>query len=140
MADTPHRPAHRPRPMSPFLTVYRWTPTMAASITHRVSGIGLGFGLAVLTWWLFAAARGPEVFGTFLDLATTPLGQVILFGFTWALSFHLLNGIRHLAWDLGYGFGPKGANMWSIAIYVLSVLVPVGLFALAYTGNGGFYQ
>jgi succinate dehydrogenase / fumarate reductase cytochrome b subunit len=139
MADSPHPTARRARPLSPHLTHYRWTPTMASSITHRVSGIGLGLGMAVLTWWLYAAARGPEPFTTFLSLATTPLGQVILFGFAWALSFHLLNGIRHLAWDLGYGFDPKGANMWSIVIYVFSVLIPVGLFALAYTGNGGYY-
>ena len=140
MADSPHPTARRPRPLSPHLTHYRWTPTMASSITHRLTGIGLGLGMAVLTWWLYAAARGPEAFTTFLDLASTPLGQVILFGIAWALSFHLLNGIRHLFWDLGYGFNPRTANLWSFAIYSLSVLVPVALFALAYTGNGGFYQ
>jgi len=140
MADSPHATARRPRPLSPFTSIYKWTPTMASSITHRVTGVGLGLGMAVLAWWLFAAARGPEPFGTFLSLASTPLGQVFLFGFAWALSFHLLNGIRHLAWDLGYGFNPKSANMWSFAIYALSILVPLGLFALAYTGNGGFYQ
>jgi len=140
MADSPHATARRPRPLSPFTTIYKWTPTMASSITHRVTGVGLGLGMAVLAWWLFAAARGPEPFNAFLSLASTPLGQVILFGFGWALSFHLLNGIRHLAWDLGYGFDPKSANMWSFAIYALSILVPLGLFALAYTGNGGFYQ
>ncbi len=113
---------------------------MASSITHRVSGVGLGLGMAVLTWWLFAAARGPEPFNLFLSLAMTPLGEVILFGFAWALSYHLLNGIRHLAWDLGYGFNPKSANMWSVAIFALSILLPVALFVLAYTGNGGFYQ
>ena len=139
MADSPHAPAHRPRPLSPHLMHYRWTPTMASSITHRFSGIGLGLGMAVLAWWLFAAARGPEPFMTFLNLAETPLGQVILFGFAWALSYHLLNGIRHLIWDLGYGYDPKASNMWSIVIYVFSVLIPVGLFALAYTGNGGYY-
>lgn len=140
MADSPHATARRPRPLSPFTTIYKWTPTMASSITHRVTGVGLGLGMAVLAWWLFAAARGPEPFDTFLSLANTPLGQVILFGFAWALSFHLLNGIRHLAWDLGYGFDPKTSNMWSFAIYGLSILLPLALFALAYTGNGGFYQ
>jgi len=138
MADSPHSTARRPRPMSPFWN-YHWSPTMASSITHRISGIGLGLGMAVLTWWLFAAARGPEPFTTFLSLAETPLGEVILFGFAWALSFHMLNGIRHLAWDLGYGFNPKSSNMWSVAIYAGSVLIPVALFALAYTGNGGYY-
>jgi succinate dehydrogenase / fumarate reductase cytochrome b subunit len=139
MADSPHAQAHRVRPLSPHLMHYRPTPTMISSITHRISGIGLGLGMAVLAWWLFAAARGPEPFNLFLSLAVTPLGQVILFGFAWALSYHLLAGIRHLIWDLGYGFDPKSANRWSLAIFTLSFLLPIGIFALAYTGNGGYY-
>jgi succinate dehydrogenase / fumarate reductase cytochrome b subunit len=139
MAETPQA-AHRPRPLSPFLTVYRWTPTMATSITHRVTGVGMAAGMAVIAWWLMAAASGPEVFNGFTGLASSVLGQIILFGFAWALAFHLLNGIRHLFWDVGYGFPPKAANQWSVLIIVLSLLIPAALFALAYAGFGGFYQ
>lgn len=139
MAETPQA-AHRPRPLSPFVTIYRWTPTMATSITHRVTGIALAAGMAVIAWWLMAAASGPEVFNAFTGLASSILGQIVLFGFAWALAFHLLNGIRHLFWDVGYGFAPKTANQWSVTIFVLSVLIPLGLFALARAGFGGFYQ
>ena len=67
-------------------------------------------------------------------------GGVVALGFAWALAFHLLNGIRHLFWDVGYGFPPKAANQWSVLIIVLSLLIPAVLFALAYAGFGGFYQ
>ncbi len=120
MAETPQA-AHRPRPLSPFLTVYRWTPTMATSITHRVTGVGMAAGMAVIAWWLMAAASGPEVFNSFTGLASSVLG------------------IRHLFWDVGYGFPPKAANQWSVLIIVLSLLIPAALFALAYAGFGGFY-
>lgn len=132
--------APRQRPLSPFLTIYHWYPTMATSIVHRVTGIGLALGTLLLAWWLVAAASGIEAYRNFSQIAASPIGLFVLFGFTWALAFHLLNGIRHLAWDMGYGFNPKSANMMSWLIIVLSVLLAAGAFAAAYTGHGGFYR
>lgn len=142
MADHPHEtgaPATR-RPLSPHLTIYRWQVTMLASITHRVTGIGLGLGALVLAWWLVAVSNGPEGYGGFMDYADTPLGLLILFGFTWALSFHFLNGIRHLAWDLGYGFEKHIATQTGSLVYVLSVVLALAIFAFAWTGHGGYLQ
>ncbi len=139
MADTPHA-AHRPRPLSPFVTIYHWPVTMATSIVHRVTGVGLALGTVVLTWWLVAVASGPEAYNQFMDLAATPLGQVILFGFTWSLAYHLLNGIRHLFWDMGFGFSIPAARLNSIIVIAGSILVAAGLFAAAYSGYGGYYQ
>lgn len=128
------------RPLSPFLTVFRWPITMATSIVHRVTGVGLAGGMLVLVWWLVSAASGPETYKFFLALIETTLGQLVLFGFTWALAYHAVNGVRHLAWDLGYGFALRTANMTGILVFVLSVVLAVGVFALAYTGHGGYYQ
>ncbi|HUO89516.1 MAG TPA: succinate dehydrogenase, cytochrome b556 subunit [Rhizomicrobium sp.] len=139
MAEPPHA-AHRQRPLSPFVTIYHWPVTMATSITHRVTGVGLAAGAVLLAWWLVATASGPSNFNQFIALASTPLGQVILFGFTWALAYHLLNGIRHIAWDLGYGFGKATARNMSVLVIVGSIALAVGFFALAYTGTGGYYQ
>jgi succinate dehydrogenase / fumarate reductase cytochrome b subunit len=138
MAENPQT-APRPRPLSPYLTIYRWPVTMATSITHRVTGLGLSLGTILLAWWLVAIASGPETYQAFSSVAASWFGQLVLFGFTWALAYHLLNGIRHLAWDLGYGFAPATANRNSWIVYILSVLVAVGAFALAYAGKGGFY-
>jgi succinate dehydrogenase / fumarate reductase cytochrome b subunit len=130
--------APRQRPLSPHLTIYRWPVTMATSITHRVTGVGLSVGTLFLAWWLIAAASGPEAYQTFAHLAASPIGELVLFGFVWALAFHLLNGIRHLAWDMGYGFDVPTALAVSWLVIVLSVLLAVAAFAAAYLGHGGF--
>lgn len=139
MADHPQRAA-RPRPLSPFVTIYHWPVTMATSIVHRFTGMGLAAGTVLLAWWLYAVASGPDAYNAFVDLASTPLGQVILFLVAWSLAFHLLNGIRHLAWDMGYGFAKTTALNNSILVIALSIVAAVGFFALAYTGNGGYFQ
>lgn len=138
MADHPHKLAMRP--LSPFLTIFRWPITMATSIVHRMTGVGLAGGALVLAWWLIAAASGPEAFGFFNMAAGTILGQLVLFGFVWSLAFHLVNGIRHIAWDLGYGFEVPTANLTGILVFLLSLVLAVGLFAAAYGGLGGYYQ
>ena len=113
---------------------------MATSIVLRVTGIGLSVGTLLLCWWLIAIASGPEAFNAFINLAVTPLGEVILFGFVWSLAYHLLNGVRHLAWDLGYGFVVPTANMTGVLVIAGSIVLAIVAFALAYTGHGGYYQ
>lgn len=137
MAENPQKP-QRPRPLSPFTTIFRWPVTMATSITHRVTGIGLAMGTVLLAWWLIAIASGPESYATVTSLAASWIGQIVLFGFAWSLAYHLLNGIRQLAWDMGYGFDVKTANQTSWLVIVLSVLLAAAAFALAYTGHGGY--
>jgi succinate dehydrogenase / fumarate reductase cytochrome b subunit len=139
MANTPQS-APRARPLSPHLTIYRWPVTMATSIVHRATGVALAAGTVLMCWWLIAIASGPGAFNEFTGLATTPLGEVILFGFVWSLAYHLLNGMRHLAWDLGYGFAVSTANLSGILVIAGSLLLAAALFALAYSGHGGYYQ
>jgi succinate dehydrogenase / fumarate reductase, cytochrome b subunit len=91
-----------PRPLSPHLQVYRWQITMLMSISHRATGIALSAGSLLLVYWLWALAAGPECFATASALFGSVLGQLVLFGFSAALFYHLCNGIRHLLWDAGY--------------------------------------
>ena len=113
---------------------------MLTSITHRVTGVGLCLGLIVLAWWLVAVSNGPEGWDSFFAIMGSPLGVLILFGFTWALAFHMLNGLRHLAWDLGYGFSKVEGSRNSILVIAGSLIVAVGVFALIWTGHGGYLQ
>jgi len=92
------------RPMSPHLQVYRPQLTSVLSITHRVTGVGLAIGTAFLVWWIMAAAAGPDYFAYVKNIMSSWVGLLILLGFSWAVFFHLCNGIRHLFWDAGYGF------------------------------------
>jgi succinate dehydrogenase / fumarate reductase cytochrome b subunit len=138
MADAP-RPLGRPqgRPLSPHLQIYRWPITMAASITHRATGIALAMGTLFLAWWLIAAAAGPDAYAVFARAAANPVGQLVLFGFLWSLAFHLLNGIRHLAWDVGYGFKLPTAKLTAVLVYIGSVLIAVAAFAVGIMVKGG---
>jgi succinate dehydrogenase / fumarate reductase cytochrome b subunit len=89
------------RPLSPHLQVYRWQYTMLTSILHRATGIALTVGTLLLVWWLVAAAGGPESYATVQGFIGSFFGMLILFGWTFALFYHLANGIRHLVWDAG---------------------------------------
>ena len=92
------------RPLSPHLQVYRPQLTSVLSITHRATGIGLSFGIILLITWLVAAAAGMNYFNMVNSVVTSWFGKLVLLGFTWALFYHLCNGIRHLFWDAGFGF------------------------------------
>lgn len=128
-------PAH-PRPLSPHLQIYRWPVTMATSIVHRATGIALAVGTLGLAWWLIALATGPDAYATFQTVADSKLGELVLFGFIWSLAFHLLNGIRHLAWDIGYGFAVPTAAKTGVLVIVLSVLVAIAIFVFGYSAAG----
>lgn len=93
----------RQRPLSPHLQAYRPQLTSMMSITHRATGVALTTGTLVLAAWLVAVALGGETFAMMAMAVTHPLGQFVLFGYSAALIYHALNGIRHLSWDLGFG-------------------------------------
>jgi len=124
------------RPLSPHLQVWRWHPTMLSSILHRVSGIGNYLGALALTAWLVMLATGTEGSVAFLFdgpmLWLTRIGLILL---TWSVSFHFLNGIRHLFWDAGVGFDPKASNMRSVLIIAFSFILPAILWGIALTGG-----
>ena len=91
--------ATRQRPLSPHLSIYRWTITMAMSTLQRITGAALYFGTLLITAWLLSAAIGEDAFNTVNALFNSILGRLILFGYTWALLHHLAGGVRHLIWD-----------------------------------------
>ena len=92
------------RPLSPHLQVYRPQLTSILSITHRATGIAISFGIILLIAWILATAAGENYFKTVNSIITSWLGKLVLVGFTWALFYHLCNGVRHLFWDAGFGF------------------------------------
>ncbi|MBX3456120.1 succinate dehydrogenase, cytochrome b556 subunit [Ferrovibrio sp.] len=125
--------ANTDRPLSPHLQIYRWPLTMASSILHRATGVGLAAGTLLLAWWLVAAAAGPQYFALVQGLLGSWLGRLIMLGFSWALFYHLCNGIRHLAWDLGHGFEKATAKTASILVISASVILTLLAWVLAYS-------
>lgn len=118
------------RPLSPHLTIYRWPITMTLSILHRATGIALSLGLLVLVGWLTQAAAGPEQYENFRYAMATPAGIILLIGWTFAFFLHLANGVRHLVWDLGYGFERSQANASAWFALAFAVVL-TGLFWVA---------
>ena len=139
MADNPQKTG-RERPLSPHLTIWRWQVTMLASIMHRATGMALSAGAIVLAWWLVSISNGPEGYDGFMVYAAMPLGVIVLFGFTWAFAFHFCNGVRHLAWDLGYGFNKHIAGQTGFLVFALSFIIAIAAFALVWTGHAGYLQ
>lgn len=140
MAENPQSQAVRERPLSPHLTIYRWPVTMMTSITHRATGMALSVGAVILAWWLVSISNGPEGWQSFHAVMDTIPGLVVLFGITWSLCYHFLSGLRHLAWDLGYGFNKKIAERNSVIVFALSVLAALAVFALIWTGHAGYLK
>ena len=123
--------ATRERPLSPHLQVYRWQITMTMSILHRASGVILVVGAFALAWWLLALAAGGEAYADAAECLASPLGKLFLFGFTLSLVYHLLNGVRHLLWDAGWGFEiPEFyASGWTVA--ALTVIFTLVIWIVA---------
>jgi len=121
------------RPLSPHIQVWRWHATMASSILHRATGVANYAGMVLIALWLVLLAAGPEAYAHVETLMNGPaalLVKAILIGFTFSLIYHLLNGLRHLAWDAGRGFDPQGSNMRSILIIVLALAATGAIWTL----------
>lgn len=119
------------RPLSPHLQIWRWTATMAASITHRATGVALYGGAALLAVWFVAAALGPEAFAPVDAIAGSLFGRIVAVGLAWSLMFHALNGLRHLYWDTGRGLAPKTATFTAWLVYAASLILTLIIFFLA---------
>jgi succinate dehydrogenase / fumarate reductase cytochrome b subunit len=120
------------RPLSPHLSVYRPMLTMLMSIAHRITGAALYVGTLLLVWYLVAAASGEAAFVTVSWFMASFFGQLILFGFTFALLHHFFGGVRHLIWDAGYGFEHPMRERLAQATLICSTLCTLVLFAAAH--------
>ena len=112
-------------PLSPHLQIYRWHISSLLSITHRISGVINLLALILIFFWLLVLSFDQSIYKLFLLMVNSFFGKFILIGFTWSMSFHLLSGIRHLVWDLGYGFEIKTANITGIIVIISSLALTI---------------
>ena len=126
------------RPLSPHLQVYRPQITSVLSILHRITGVALALGTLVLVWWLVAAGTSAAAFATAQSIIGSWYGMVLMVGWTFALFFHLCNGVRHLVWDTGRGFevSQVTASGWA-AVAISAGLTIVAWIAGLSVGGGG---
>ena len=121
------------RPLSPHLQVYKPQLTSMTSIMHRITGFALFVGCFMLTCWLLAISSSGSHFHDFQKFITSGFGKFLMAGWTFALVYHLLNGIRHLIWDTGKNLSIQGAYRTGWAVIIGSVLVTVVILMKAYS-------
>jgi len=127
-------PVSRKRPLSPFMIgpYYRPQLTSMLSITHRATGVFLSCGTVLLAAWLMAAASGAEAYAQAQVHVTAWYGQIALLAWSYALFFHLCNGIRHLVWDAGYAFSMRSVYVGGYLVVAFSILLTALAWIIAY--------
>lgn len=128
--------SNAPRPLSPHISIYRKQITSVLSILHRITGVALYVGLALLIVFLCVVAYSPENYTMLHRLLASVLGRLFLFGWTFAFYFHFFNGVRHLFWDMGKGFDIPLVNKTGWIVLILSVLASLISWVVAYHNAG----
>ncbi len=123
------------RPLSPHLQVYKPQITTTLSILHRITGVALAVGSLLMVCWLVSAATSPEAYYGVRDFTASWLGRLLMFGWTVALLFHLCNGIRHLAWDAGYGFEKTAYKSSGLAVVAVAAAGSILIWLVVLVGG-----
>ena len=113
------------RPLSPHLQVYKPQITSVLSISHRISGVFLSLGLLTMSLFIVLLALGKDSFFLWILFSSSFLGEVILFGWVFALSFHMFNGIRHLFWDYGIGLTITVSKWSGVSVCIASIITSI---------------
>ena len=122
-------------PLSPHLQIYKWQISSLLSITHRIVGIINFFAITLICFWSLYLLLGAESYGIINTFFNSFFGKFVAIGLCWTFSFHILNELRHLFWDLGYGFDLKISKITGVLALVGSFILTI-LFYLI--GNSFF--
>ena len=113
-------------PLSPHLQIYRWQISSLLSITHRIVGVINILAISAICFWSLFLLLGAENYEVINNFFNSFFGKFIVVGLCWTFSFHILNELRHLFWDMGYGFNLKISRITGvlalIGSFVLSIL------------------
>jgi succinate dehydrogenase / fumarate reductase cytochrome b subunit len=121
-------------PLSPFMLgpYYRFQLTSVLSFVHRLTGLALSMGTLVIAAWVMSAAMGPYAYASFSAFAGSIFGKILLLGWTWALLYHLCNGVRHLVWDSGHAFELKHVYLGGYLVVAASLVLTAAVWAAAF--------
>ena len=111
------------RPISPHLSIYKPQITSILSISHRMSGVFQSVGLLVIIFLLLCLLMGDNMHQYFMLFAHSLIGRAFLFFYVLSLSYHLLNGIRHIIWDFGYGFEIRNVHYSGVIIIFFTAIL-----------------
>ena len=112
-------------PLSPHLQIYKWQISSLLSITHRIVGVVNFFAITLICFWSLSLLLGGESYEIIYTLFNSFFGKFITIGLSWTFSFHILNELRHLFWDLGYGFDLKISKITGALALVGSFILTI---------------
>jgi len=113
------------RPLSPHLGIYKPQISTTLSIFHRATGIALSVGTLLMVWWLVSASVSDAAYASVTGFIRSPIGILLMIGWTISLCYHFLAGLRHLAWDAGYGYSLEEYRMTGIAVLIGTAVLVV---------------
>ena len=122
---------NKPRPLSPHVTIHRRVQTAVLSIIHRITGFGLSIGSILIVICIFFIAMGEKYFNIIYFFLGTFLGRVILLIWSFAIFYHLINGIRYLIWSIGYGMNPRNVSITGYLVIVFSFISTIFIWIIA---------
>ncbi len=114
-------------PLSPHIQIYSWHISSIISISHRITGVINIIALTFVSIWISSMLFGASSYEAIQAALNSFIGKFTIIGITWSFSFQILSEVRHLFWDLGYGFELKTSNITGLIVifgsFVLTVLI-----------------
>ena len=117
-------------PLSPHLQIYKWHLSMILSITHRIIGIVNSVAMILICLWTISLLFGEENYEIIKILFQSFFGKLLITSLSWSFSFHILSEIRHLIWDLGYGFDLKISKITGVITIIGSLVLTILIYLL----------
>ena len=117
-------------PLSPHLQIYRWHLSMILSITHRIIGVVNSVAMILICLWTISLLFGEENYEIIKILFQSFFGKLLIISLSWSFSFHMLSEIRHLIWDLGYGFDLKISKITGVITIIGSLVLTILIYLL----------
>jgi len=117
-------------PLSPHLQIYRWHLSMILSIAHRIIGVVNSIAIVLICLWTISLLFGEENYEIIKILFQSLFGKILVISLSWSFSFHILSEIRHLIWDLGYGFDLKISKITGIITIIGSLALTILIYLL----------
>ena len=117
-------------PLSPHLQIYRWHLSMILSITHRIIGVVNSVAMILICLWTISLLFGEENYEIIKTIFQSFFGKLLIISLSWSFSFHMLSEIRHLIWDLGYGFDLKISKITGVITIIGSLVLTILIYLL----------
>ena len=117
-------------PLSPHIQIYSWHISSLVSIGHRITGVINIFILTLIFLWLGSLLLGEENYEIIFNFFNSFLGKFFIIGTIWSFTFHSLSELRHLFWDMGYGFDLKTANFTGSLVIIFSLIFTVSFYLI----------